>query len=221
MSQSPSPPPVSGNTVVHVAAPPTNGLGIAGFVCAMVGIFGLCFPMLGFVAFVGLILSLIALRRPPRGLAIAGTIVGFIGSLYLFIAIFVVGLIFAAAGTAAVGGAVVLGDAAEEQNAIRSVEQAIRTFRDTRGVAPDSMEALITAGLVTEVPTDRDEAPLYLVPTAEGVQIWSEGPDQLRSTADDRRLGTASPTAPAGAASAPATGAAESAPDSDTDTPPN
>lgn len=53
----------------------TNGLGIAGFVVSLVGIFTcvLC-P-------VGLILSLIALKNQPKGFAIAGTVIGGIGTL--------------------------------------------------------------------------------------------------------------------------------------------
>lgn len=55
----------------------TNGLGIAGFVVSLVGIFTcvLC-P-------VGLILSLIALKNQPKGFAIAGTVIGGIGTLLL------------------------------------------------------------------------------------------------------------------------------------------
>jgi molecular chaperone DnaK len=57
------------------APPPTNGLGIAGFVCSLVG---LCAG--GLLSPVGLILSLVALGREPRGFAIAGVILGALGS---------------------------------------------------------------------------------------------------------------------------------------------
>ena len=55
----------------------TNGLGIAGFVVSIVGIFTcvLC-P-------VGLILSLIALGKQPKGFAIAGTVIGGLGTVLL------------------------------------------------------------------------------------------------------------------------------------------
>jgi hypothetical protein len=64
----PAPPPLQSQT---------NGLGIAGFVISLVGIFTcvLC-P-------VGLILSLVALKRQPRGLAIAGAVIGAVGTLAL------------------------------------------------------------------------------------------------------------------------------------------
>lgn len=55
----------------------TNGLGIAGFVVSLVG---LCtcvtFP-------VGLVMSLVALKKHPKGFAIAGAIIGGVGTLLL------------------------------------------------------------------------------------------------------------------------------------------
>ena len=55
--------------------PATNGLGIAGFVCSLLG---LCSG--GFLSPVGLILSLIALKDEPRGFAIAGVVLGALGT---------------------------------------------------------------------------------------------------------------------------------------------
>lgn len=53
-----------------------NGMAIGGFVCSIAGLF------IGPVAVVGLILSAIALARPGlRGLAIAGLVIGIIGTL--------------------------------------------------------------------------------------------------------------------------------------------
>lgn len=68
----------------------TNGLAIAGFVCSLVGtvilIFGcvtpFCVPV-GVVPLIGLVLSLLALKKPTqanRGLAIAGAIIGVLGT---------------------------------------------------------------------------------------------------------------------------------------------
>ena len=53
---------------------PTNTIGLFGFIVALTGL--LCcvtFP-------IGLILSLIGLRKPPRGFAIAGTVIGSLGT---------------------------------------------------------------------------------------------------------------------------------------------
>lgn len=65
--------------------PPTNGLGIAGFVVSLSGLI-VCF---GLICPIGLLLSVIALVNPPRGFAIAGAIIGFIGSILGVMAVLV------------------------------------------------------------------------------------------------------------------------------------
>jgi len=54
----------------------TNGLGIGGFVVSLVGIL-----TCGVISPIALILSLLALKKQPRGLAIAGTVIGGVGTL--------------------------------------------------------------------------------------------------------------------------------------------
>ena len=86
-----SPYPTSQTIVVQapVAAPkPSNGLGIAGFICSLVGLF-LCG---GIICPVGLILSAMGLRKEPKGLAIAGLIIGLIGTLLLVTILFIWGV---------------------------------------------------------------------------------------------------------------------------------
>lgn len=56
----------------------TNGLAIAGFVISMIGIF-LC----GLPSIIGLVVSLFALRKQPRGFAVAGVVVGVLGMLLM------------------------------------------------------------------------------------------------------------------------------------------
>ena len=53
-----------------------NGLGTASFVCSIVGLFSA-----GILSLVGLILGAIAMRREPKGLAIAGFVIGLVGTL--------------------------------------------------------------------------------------------------------------------------------------------
>jgi Na+-driven multidrug efflux pump len=62
----------------NVQPAPSNGLGIAGFVVSLVGLIpcGLLCPL-------GALLSLIAVFRQPRGFAIAGLIIGTLGSIML------------------------------------------------------------------------------------------------------------------------------------------
>ena len=71
-------PPQPGQTQpYYYQPPPANPLGIAGFVVSLSGMI-VC---LGLVCPIGLLLSLVALSKPPRGFAIAGTIIGLFGSI--------------------------------------------------------------------------------------------------------------------------------------------
>ena len=58
----------------------SNGLGTAGFIVSLIG-----FLTCGFISPLGLLFSIIGLFKNPKGLAIAGTVLGLIGSLWLFI----------------------------------------------------------------------------------------------------------------------------------------
>lgn len=70
--------------------PANNGMGIAGFIVSLIGLF-VC---AGVVCPIGLLLSLVALRKEPRGFAIAGLIIGLIGSLMgVFVVLIFVGII--------------------------------------------------------------------------------------------------------------------------------
>ena len=77
MSQNVSPGPTT-NVVVQPA--PTNGLGIAGFIVSLVG-----FLSCGLLSPIGFLLSLVGLTKQPRGFAIAGALIGAIGTLWLFL----------------------------------------------------------------------------------------------------------------------------------------
>ena len=63
--------------------PPTNALGVAGFVVSLTGMV-VCG---GLISPIGLILSMIALTKQPRGFAIAGSIIGALGSLMGVVAV--------------------------------------------------------------------------------------------------------------------------------------
>lgn len=74
-------------------------MGIAGFVLSLLGLVS-C----GLLSPIGLILSWIGMYREPKGLAIAGFVMGLIGSFWLFVALafglfaVVLGLLGIAAG---------------------------------------------------------------------------------------------------------------------------
>ncbi len=61
-----------------------NGVGMAGFVLALIGVFTSWVPVLGWVVWLlGAVLSVIGVFRVPRGLAIAGTVLSFIDLILL------------------------------------------------------------------------------------------------------------------------------------------
>ncbi|MDR0575186.1 MAG: DUF4339 domain-containing protein [Tannerella sp.] len=95
----PSPPPWQANPTVIVNSPPaakdTNGVGTAGFVLSLVGLFLGWIPVLGWLSWLtGLILSFVGIFKEPKGLAIAGLIISCIGLIVIILlAVFVGGLI--------------------------------------------------------------------------------------------------------------------------------
>lgn len=72
---------VGGNTVyIQQSEQHSNGLGTAGFVLALIALFTSIIPFVDWVVwFLGALFSFIGLFRQPRGLAIAGFIISFIG----------------------------------------------------------------------------------------------------------------------------------------------
>ena len=63
----------------YVASAGTNGMGLVGFIIALIGLFLSWIPILGWIIwFVGTLFSIIGLFRNPKGLAIAGTIISFV-----------------------------------------------------------------------------------------------------------------------------------------------
>jgi hypothetical protein len=86
---SPHPPsPTQQNTtIVYVYPQSSNGLAVAGFTFALLG-----FLTCGCLSPIGLALSFMSLDHKPRGLAVAGCILGGIGSIWVFV---ILGLFFA------------------------------------------------------------------------------------------------------------------------------
>ncbi|MHC5226603.1 hypothetical protein [Ignatzschineria sp. LJL83] len=66
------------------AAPNGNTVGLIGFIFAIIAIFTSWIPFLGFICWIaGVVLSIIGLFKAPRGFAIAGTVISFIGVILL------------------------------------------------------------------------------------------------------------------------------------------
>lgn len=75
----------SGQTVIiNQTESNKNGVGIAGFVLALIAIFLGWLPVLGWIIWVlGLILSFVGVFKKPRGMAIAGLVISLIGIILL------------------------------------------------------------------------------------------------------------------------------------------
>ncbi len=77
----------SGQTIViNQQEKKSNGIGIAGFVLALVALFLGWVPVLGWIIwFLGLILSFIGVFGTPKGMAIAGLVISLIGLILLLV----------------------------------------------------------------------------------------------------------------------------------------
>lgn len=82
MSNSQTPPqtPPHVQVIVQNSERRSNGLGTAGFVLALLGLILCWIPVLDWILwFLGALFSFIGVFRAPRGLAIAGLVLSFIG----------------------------------------------------------------------------------------------------------------------------------------------
>ncbi|MEG0789676.1 MAG: hypothetical protein RSB23_05910 [Alistipes sp.] len=81
-------------TNITIQQAPSNGIGTAGFVLALIGLFLSWIPVLGWVIwFLGLLFSFVGLFKTPKGLSIAGLVISLIGLIVLLV---VVGSLMAA-----------------------------------------------------------------------------------------------------------------------------
>lgn len=151
---------------------PSNSLGLAGFICSLVGIFS-C----GLLSPIGAVLSFFGLFRPPRALAIAGFIIGLAGSVWVIIAVFVIGV---GAVLAALGW-----NQFETTVQMAKIGGAVEQYRSTNGVLPPSLDALPqTSELKLTDPWGRPYR-YHPDPATNGFTLSSDGPDGTPGTADD------------------------------------
>jgi type II secretory pathway pseudopilin PulG len=163
----------------------TNVPGLIGFILALVGLFISC----GTLAPIALILSIIGMRKEPKGLAIAGLILSILGLIELLIvAIYfaAVAAMFASClGLAAVG----VQEAAkqiETDNALRMAETEIENYQLANGELPDDVTGNqriehLRDGWKNKLRYERnfDE---------DGYDVISAGPDGIFDNFDDKTL---------------------------------
>ena len=154
--------------------PPTNGLGIAGFVVSLSGMI-VC---LGILCPIGLILSLVALTKAPRGYAIAGSIVGALGSvLGVLTALVFTGII----GTGLFGNPYYSYTANEIDNASYNIDSHFRNNQDT--LPNQAMGNTLIASYYDEWGNNLQYEPT--TSSTADYTISSPGPDGVFKTSDD------------------------------------
>lgn len=177
---------------VTVVGQPTNGFAIAGFVVSLVGFFS-C----GIFSPVAVVLSAIGMRREPKGLAIAGLIIGAVGCVLLLL--YGLGLVLALLGVGVAAGAAsgVIAEAAQSLEAVANVQildVRIQQYQaEHGGTLPETLDELSAS-----VPlTDPWGNPLRYEPLDDGeYDLRSAGPDGRFDTADDIRATGSDPTNP-------------------------
>ncbi|RNC80732.1 MAG: DUF4190 domain-containing protein [Phycisphaera sp.] len=164
-------------------APPSNGLGVAGFVCSLLGILGTC----GLLCPVGLILSLFALRKPPRGLAIAGAIIGFIGSLWIIIGLIIFGIMFLAIFALAAAGTAITLPNIQTYVTMSEIHTEVTAYHQTMDALPDSLVSITT--LKPDLQQDYwGNSIAYEIIDADSYKLTSAGADGTPNTDDDITL---------------------------------
>jgi hypothetical protein len=148
--------------------PASNGLGMAGLIVSIVGTL-----MCGILAPIGLILSLVGLRKEPRGLAIAGSVIGLLGSGFL---VFMgIGIVKGFLGLKAA-----VGNIATEVQSHEAAQKILKEKKRTGSLPSESVgNALISAE------KDAWQHPLRYKPSGTTFKIVSDGPDGKADTSDD------------------------------------
>jgi len=160
-----------------------NNLAIAGFICSVLGILGTC----GLLSPIGLILSLVALGREPRGFAIAGAVIGALGTcLVVPVLIFAVALpmVFLSV-LAALGISGVLGPGFTAKIEMAELAGKIKDYQRDHTMLPITLDDLGIAD--TDLLSDRWGHPYGYELSADGLsyRLFSLGPDGVAGTPDD------------------------------------
>lgn len=158
--------------------PPSNGLGVAGFVVSLVGVVATC----GALAPVGLLLSLVAMFKKPRGFAFAGVVLGLIGT----VLISVITLSGVAAASFAAEQARMheqLGQREQAQIQIAGLAERVGVFHEQNARPLLALDLLpfVDASMLID-PWGRA---FEFEPDIDGFSIRSVGPDGVGFTDDD------------------------------------
>lgn len=154
----------------------SNGLGIAGFVVSLIGLVS-C----GLIAPIGAIMSAFALKKEPKGLAIAGLIIGIIGSLWVIVFVVIfggLGILMAAIGIAA-------GDQIEVYGETEDLAPIVETYRTANGGQLPSDVTSLPGYLGQDEFHDPWGNPYTIRADGPGFMFSSRGEDGVAGTPDD------------------------------------
>jgi hypothetical protein len=166
----------------------SNGLGVAGFFIALIGVF---IPT-GVVALLGLLLSLVALGRSPRTFAAMGVLVGLFGTVVwvtitgiAVLAALIAGIAVIFAGAAAF--MVMEPETIKVTSDMANVAIATMEYEDRNGSYPEDLSVL---GLKPSMLTDPWGTPyrFQIVEDDPGFDVVSAGEDGVMGTPDDVAL---------------------------------
>lgn len=158
----------------------SNGLGLAGFIVSLIG-----FVSCGLISPIGLIMSIIAMKREPKGFAIAGLVLGILGSLWMLV---VVGFVLVMGGLAAAAAAVGIAggiSSAKSMKEMIELTPIVEQYQIDNGALPTSVSQL--PGVTSEQITDEWGNQYLIVPdsSANGFSLVSMGPDGQASSGDE------------------------------------
>lgn len=156
--------------------PPINGLGIAGFVVSFVGILGACAGA-AVLSPVGLTLSAVAVRRPPRAFAIAGLVLGVVGSILLAVVVLFTGGVELSA---------LRGYSERDRKAQMQVVMNVGPFYSANRRLPVSLNELAAQYPDTPLQDQDGNALGYSVISPTSCMVTWPGPDGVLGTRDDR-----------------------------------
>lgn len=166
----------------------SNTLGLAGFICSLIGF--ACTG--GLLSPIGLILSLIALKDEPKGFAIAGVVLGALGSCGIIITVlffpFVIIGVLLAAGVGVAFLAPLLGDAGLAQFEMAQLDAKIGEYEAANdGALPGDLASLpsTTQELLTDPWGNAYQFDQTTQTTDRPFRLFSSGPDGTTGTTDD------------------------------------
>ena len=152
---------------------PSNALGLTGFIVSLIGLVITC----GVLCPIGLLISLVGLLWRPRGFAVAGTVIGLVGSVLLATLTAGFAMTFFAVKEVAESAA----HQTATQAALAKAAEKIETYRAESGTLPDGIEG---NKLILDIEDPWNNGLQYEV-EGEAFHIRSAGKDNKFNTGDD------------------------------------